>query len=65
MRNPDLPKLLRVIGGSEYVQACGGRIIYEQTAIELEKLEKIYTLIDNAVDDMHFMTDVVEILKNG
>ena len=41
MRNPDLPKLLRAIGATRPTEQ---HVIYEQAAVELEKLEKIYQL---------------------
>lgn len=60
MRNPDLPKLLRAIGNS--TASFGNAIIFEQAAIELEKLDKIYKLCDeNKGSDMGLL-DVVEIL---
>lgn len=40
MRNPDLPKLLRA--RRDVMQSEGLQVIYEQSAIELDKLEKIY-----------------------
>lgn len=47
MRNPDLPKLLRAIGKANSMFGDDGtRVIYDQSAIELEKLEKIYALTE-------------------
>lgn len=46
MRNPDLPKLLRDMKrtANALEEGRGDRSCYEQAAIELEKLEKIYNL---------------------
>lgn len=44
MRNPALPKLLRAIGNISDNHREGKYVIYEQAAIELEKLEKMYIL---------------------
>lgn len=41
MRNKDLPKLLLAIAGSEQAKANGHSIIFEQAAIELQKLDAI------------------------
>lgn len=46
MRNPELPKLLRA--RRDVMQSEGLQVIYDQSAVELEKLEKIYKIIDNA-----------------
>ena len=57
MRNPDLPKLLRSIASSGVV---GG--VVEQAAIELEKLEKIYKMLDRK-DYYPQVNDVIEVLN--
>lgn len=46
MRNPSLPKLLRA--RRDVMQSEGLQVIYEQSAVELEKLEKIYAIVDAA-----------------
>lgn len=66
MRNPDLPKLLRAIGNSEHGQTGGRHVIYEQAAIELEKLEKIYQLAEDIHDtDGRLLGRLQKVLKDG
>lgn len=65
MRNPDLPKLLRAIGASQNAKEEGRGVIYEQAAIELEKLEKIYQINDTAGDPVEFCNLTMEVLNDG
>lgn len=60
MRNPELPKLLRNIGATKDTQI---KIIYEQSAVELEKLEKIYKLVE--VPRHVSIIDLLEILNEA
>lgn len=64
MRNLDLPKLLREYG-SGHTKCYGNSHLekmLEQAAIELEKLEKIYKLID---DKDYDFVQVIEILQEA
>ncbi len=63
MRNPDLPKLLRALKLS--ANNHGTEVIYEQAAIELEKLEKIYKIADADYDSHIDWYAVRKILKDG
>lgn len=65
MRNPALPKLLRAIGSSETHARTGCNVIFEQAAIELQKLEKIYQINDTAGDPVEFCNLTMEVLNNG
>lgn len=47
MRNKALPKLLRIIANSEQAKENKHDIIFEQAAIELEKLDMIETVLDS------------------
>jgi hypothetical protein len=42
MKNPALPHLLKAMAASKTAKENGCDVIYEQAAIELEKLNKIY-----------------------
>lgn len=71
MRNPDLPKLLRAAKG--YNDGFNKQEIeqLEQAAIELEKLEKIYKLVEDtpayrfATNGGQLMATFIEILHEA
>lgn len=63
MRNPELAKMIRVMVESKVVLAAYNKDLI-QAAIELEKLEKIYELIDTGYDPGVYYS-MIEILGDA
>ena len=62
MRNKKLPKLLRALAHSEYAKENGFQVIFNEAAIELNKLDTIEELINSIAASKDA---VLEIINDG
>lgn len=62
MRNPDLSKLLRTMVENKIVLSAYIEEI-EQATIELEKLEKIYSILDAGIEEGSSISNFVESIR--